>query len=534
MKKMTLFFVALMCSMSIFSTRYLVELGDGTSGAWRTAEAEEVNVNLTTLSVTLDVWHNNATLEFAQDDEIWLAAGTYVLSAPINLKRTTDNAANKSYAFYGGFAGTETSLDDRVVGTNVWDFTNETILDGNNSIQLVTSPDLNNGGYYDADNGKYWIFNGLTFTKGSGANGGAVACNGASKFINSKFTNNAATGQGGGLYGTGQFIVIDGCLFSENKSGANGAGASVTGDRMDAWNSTFEFNEMTPEKGLSSGGGLYIQTNQGWGTVKNSIFRGNFAAGYGGGLAVAGAAMGNIENCLIVNNKSLQEYGSMSALHFNGGKIVNTTIANNEGGIRFDKADGEMINTIIYNNDSGNGATGKTYDNPQATTMTNCALDITNASFTETSPVVLTTTPFASPTSFVGLPTDDSEKTALLAANWQLQSASSCVDAGTDTGAPATDIEGTARPQGAGIDIGAYEYGTNNATGKITMVDFTINMINNGIEISGLQAMTAIAVYNMAGALVKQVVAEGSASIELEKGIYLVAVGENIGKIIVQ
>jgi hypothetical protein len=32
------------------------------------------------------------------------------------------------------------------------------------------------------------------------------------------------------------------------------------------------------------------------------------------------------------------------------------------------------------------------------------------------------------------------------------------IDAGVAEGAPATDYEGTVRPQGLAIDIGAYEY----------------------------------------------------------------------------
>jgi len=34
---------------------------------------------------------------------------------------------------------------------------------------------------------------------------------------------------------------------------------------------------------------------------------------------------------------------------------------------------------------------------------------------------------------------------------------SPATDAGTDTGAPSTDIAGTSRPQGAADSIGAYE-----------------------------------------------------------------------------
>jgi putative metal-binding protein len=39
-----------------------------------------------------------------------------------------------------------------------------------------------------------------------------------------------------------------------------------------------------------------------------------------------------------------------------------------------------------------------------------------------------------------------------------LLTGSACVDTGTAVGAPATDIEGTVRPQGSGPDIGAYEF----------------------------------------------------------------------------
>jgi Right handed beta helix region len=41
--------------------------------------------------------------------------------------------------------------------------------------------------------------------------------------------------------------------------------------------------------------------------------------------------------------------------------------------------------------------------------------------------------------------------------DYRLQAASPGVDAGTPDGAPATDIEGTPRPRGPGIDIGPYE-----------------------------------------------------------------------------
>jgi hypothetical protein len=48
--------------------------------------------------------------------------------------------------------------------------------------------------------------------------------------------------------------------------------------------------------------------------------------------------------------------------------------------------------------------------------------------------------------------------------DYHLTADSPCVDAGTATGAPDTDIEGTARPQGAGYDIGPFEYTSDDTT----------------------------------------------------------------------
>lgn len=57
--------------------------------------------------------------------------------------------------------------------------------------------------------------------------------------------------------------------------------------------------------------------------------------------------------------------------------------------------------------------------------------------------------------------------TTAAAADWRIKSTSALKDAGTATGAPATDIIGTTRPQGASYDVGAWEYvsaGGTNAT----------------------------------------------------------------------
>jgi hypothetical protein len=43
------------------------------------------------------------------------------------------------------------------------------------------------------------------------------------------------------------------------------------------------------------------------------------------------------------------------------------------------------------------------------------------------------------------------------AGDYHLQAGSPAIDKGFSTSAPLTDFDGKARPQGAGVDIGAYE-----------------------------------------------------------------------------
>ena len=47
----------------------------------------------------------------------------------------------------------------------------------------------------------------------------------------------------------------------------------------------------------------------------------------------------------------------------------------------------------------------------------------------------------------------------MLDATFHLQAGSQCIDAGTDVDAPATDMDGEPRPQGAEVDVGADEAG---------------------------------------------------------------------------
>ncbi|MFZ4726640.1 MAG: hypothetical protein ACOYMD_14495, partial [Paludibacter sp.] len=120
MKKITLF-VALLCSISAFSTRYLVQ--KNATSLWNGSATGTI----VTLGVgqTLNSWYSATNASLNSGDEIWLATGVYATDGTITLKN--------GVSLYGGFAGTEALVADRAKGANAWTFTNTTTIDGNNA-----------------------------------------------------------------------------------------------------------------------------------------------------------------------------------------------------------------------------------------------------------------------------------------------------------------------------------------------------------------------------------------------------------------
>jgi len=71
--------------------------------------------------------------------------------------------------------------------------------------------------------------------------------------------------------------------------------------------------------------------------------------------------------------------------------------------------------------------------------------------------------------------------------NYDIASGSPAIDAGTATNAPTTDLVGHARPHGAGVDIGAYEYMSTGSTGT-TVLGSTSGYNNPALSDAAWQA----------------------------------------------
>lgn len=112
----------------------------------------------------------------ATGDQVWVAAGTYVEN--ITLKADV--------SLYGGFAGSETSLSQRNWAIN------KTILDGNKTGSVVTSP---------AEAAFTTRIDGFTIRNGISSSGGGIRClNSSPTIANNTISGNRADDTGGGVY----------------------------------------------------------------------------------------------------------------------------------------------------------------------------------------------------------------------------------------------------------------------------------------------------------------------------------------------
>ena len=251
---------------------------------------------------------------------------------------------------------------------------------------------------------------GMTMTggnPGSGFGGGLLASGGSLTLSSVKVTSSTTSTNGGGIYNGATLTLID-SEVSGNNPGGNGGGIA----------------------------------NQGILTITRSLIAGNSGAN-GGGIdhSGPGAAL-DLTNVTISANSASSSGGGLNVSR--AATLTNVTIAFNSapsGGSGIDKGGGgtaSLVNAIVANN----------------TGAPNCGFAVTNNGNNLDS------------AASCGFPAGSSNKNPLLGPlqdnggptrTHALLAGSPAIDAGTNTGAPADDQRGVARPQGAGFDIGAYE-----------------------------------------------------------------------------
>lgn len=515
MKKITLLLaLSLMCSFSAYATRYLVQSGASGAATWRAAGEGEVLVDLTVAGKTFNVWYNETVVS---GDEVWIAAGTYVLSA-VN---TIDQA---NHSVMGGFSGTEITSLERQKGTKPWDYTNETILDGNNTVQVL----LAGNAFANV------LFEGLTITKSSATNAAAQYRDGVT-LQNCKIINNNSTGNGGGVnfYNGGNVInsyiagnvasagggvysnnaattvtsIVSGCLIENNRAYTTAGGIRVQGTGF----TNFTDCVIRSNKGLDNAGT----------TLKP------------GGAIYTNSATNNFTNCLIYNNSGT------NVIYFNGGNVTNSTIVNNVGQVYVAGASVAITitNTIVWGNkttatgETNTGITSNTTN--KSTIISNSAVYPTLASdaYTQTDNLALELgndsqdgakgPGFVLPTTFFGHPTTTEQTTELETSNWSIKYTSAALNSGKTISGLTTDLTGLARPQGAAYDIGAYELAYYNLT--VTFNEGgTVNELTSGAVLNEPKGKAiAFTITPASGKSVKSVLYNNAeVKTELVEGVY--------------
>jgi hypothetical protein len=307
-------------------------------------------------------------------DQIWVAEGVYY---PDEGTGRTDNDPSQSFsmkenvAIYGGFAGTETSLDQRDWQTHKTILSgdidqNDTNDDGNyiaetpsdiqgtNGRSVVSNGGINStaildgfiitggsssysrgGGMYNSNSSP--TVNNVTFSGNIAVNegfgGGMYNSNSSPTVSNVTFSGNMAT-LGGGMYNNDSSPTVSNVTFSGNIAGGGGSGGGMYNEDSSPTVSNTTFSENSASV---SGGGMYNYLSDP--TISNVIFSGNSAGSYGGGLR-------NVNGDSIITNATFYDNYAYNG----GGAIANTgnsfpTISNT---IIWGNAPSQIVNDNFY------------------------------------------------------------------------------------------------------------------------------------------------------------------------------------------
>jgi hypothetical protein len=314
---------------------------------------------------------------------------------------------------------------------------------------------------------------------GAESRGGAICNNGTLILDSCSFMTNSASGAPGtwqpgmtmGGQGAGGAIYNAGTLqASRSTFGGNEATGGTGGPGANGipWQDIATDGGPGGPGGSGAGAGLY---NSGLATLNNNTFAGNVGRGGAGGTGgtggtgqliggngglggAGGAGFGaiydlsgllSLTNCTLAlnhGNGGSGGTGGMGGGHlspsgWSGSPGASGSSGAGTGGIKSSGC--WLVNTILAtNNDNGSASLADGGHN--LSSDASCAFTGTGSQ-NNTDP-------------HLGQPADNGGPTLTMA----LLPGSPAIDAGTAVGAPATDQRGIARPQGPGVDIGAFEY----------------------------------------------------------------------------
>ena len=288
-------------------TLYVLPAGDGDCSAW--VEACDLQ---TALALA------------ATGDEIWVAQGLYKpTSAPTD--RLATFSLPSGVVVYGGYAGTETSREQRDWVNNFTvhsgDIDNNDLTDlngvitdtqnitGTNTYHVVSAIVVTNTVVLDGFTITGGCANGQAYPDIAGGgvlNDGTLSSNSLLMIVNTSFIGNEANAGGGAANRYG-LLTVSNSIFTGNHASGGGGGMGNAYGQVIISDSTISGNLAD-----SAGGGI---NNSIYGsiTISNSHFTNNQAGEMGGAISNAGYTGGDIHGSTFSGNRALLGGGMYSS-----------------------------------------------------------------------------------------------------------------------------------------------------------------------------------------------------------------------------
>jgi predicted outer membrane repeat protein len=316
-----------------------------------------------------------------------------------------------------------------------------------------------------------------------------------------KFLNSPLAVRAGGAFDGPATVQISSCLFSNCiGTGPDELGAVFVGSGSTAViaDSTFQNSQpavLVRNSGAASitncvftGDNTYCTQVLGWGggmggptiNISDCQFRNNYTAGNGAAISFESVST-VIKNSQFISNRcdgaggAIYMYGGWPSTTppvienclFAGNHVAQSQVDAETGGAIFSGIDAGITirNSTFVGNTSSNGTWGKCmaalnadirncifWDNGWPYTFSLSGGTITHCDVQHGLPVEW------DPTDGGGNIDDDPNFYSASAGNYHVRLSSPCVDSGTSSNAPAYDLDGFARPQSGGYDMGCYEF----------------------------------------------------------------------------
>ncbi|MBI4558235.1 MAG: right-handed parallel beta-helix repeat-containing protein [Candidatus Hydrogenedentes bacterium] len=349
----------------------------------------------------------------ASGGEVWVAEGVYdELRASAEVYNTGSVLMREGVHLYGGFAGVETVRTQRDWTTHITTIDGSTSRNGEAAYHVVV-------GANDATLDGFTITGGNADSFLGGGGGGGMHNSSVSPTVaNCTFTGNSAEAfsGGGAMYNEFSSPMVTHCVFTENSGDFGGAMLNSSSSPM-VIASTFTANSAN-----AGGGAMYnvssspIVTNCTF--TLNTVSGDSFDGNYGGGAMYNSSSSPTVTNCTFTDNSDGYEgYG---------------------GGLYNYSSSPRVANCILWNN----------------------VPDEISSSGAGSPVVTFSDIKLQGTATYPGTGNINADPLSLFVAfgDHRLAGNSPCVDVGTVVGAPVADTLGTPRPQGNGVDMGAYEY----------------------------------------------------------------------------